>query len=1210
MSVVRLINRSILCGLFVVVLVVLGNASSAFALSPWWHVTSGARPASIQPGSGKNEVQEIAVSATGGEMFLAEPVAFKKEELVNAKGEEEFVILKFNADASEVQQGLEKFYGTGNVQVTGGPGDETGSKPYAITFTGKLADQELEPINSSVSEFTLTCEGSTGSGCTKTAPVTEKAKGRADGQIIVRAANLGDANVNGETTPVKIVDKLPAGLRATGIESMSGNTAGVEDGPVSCSVESLTCTFANVLPPFDDIEIAISVVAEGSVSGENEASVSGGEARGASVKRPVTVSTTPAGFGVENYELSPEEEGGAPDTQAGSHMFQLTTTLALNQTIEKSPVALAKDLHFKLPAGLVGNATAMPQCTLKQFVTPFNGEAGNGINYCPPQTAVGVALITVTFTGGTDLNTFTVPIFNIEPSVGEPAKFGFSLPRAPVILDTSVRTGSDYGVTVSVNNITQTAEFLENEVIFWGVPNDPRHDSQRGWGCLRVARKFNGYTCDHLEDNNPQPLLSLPTSCIGGPLQTSVEADSWEDTGSFKSFASEPMLSLDGCNRLPFAPTISVAPDGQAGSTPTGLTVGVHVPQDLSLNPTGLAEANVKDTTVTLPAGVALNPAAADGLLACSETQAALNTGGPASCPEASKVATVEINSPLIPEPLIGAVYLAAQNANPFGSLVALYIVAEDPTAGILVKLAGEVKPDPVTGQLVSTFKDTPQLPFEDLKLHFFGGSRAPLGTPASCGGYTTTASIAPWSGNAPAESSSEFQVLTGPNGIPCANPLPFNPSLTAGTTSIQAGGFSPFTMTMSRGDGSQNLQAIQLKMPPGLSGLLSSVKLCKEPLADQGLCGPESEIGETIVSVGLGGDPFSVKGGKVFITEGYEGAPYGLSIVNPAKAGPYDLEADTPCDCVVVRAKIEVDPITAALTITSDNTGPYKIPTILDGIPLQIQHVNVTISRPGFTFNPTNCDPMNITGSLSSTQGATSALSVPLQVTNCAVLGFKPAFSVSTSGKTSRAQGASLHVKLTYPKTPFGSQANIKSVKVDLPKQLPSRLSTLQKACPDYTFDQNPAACPGESRIGTAKATTPLLPVPLTGPVYFVSHAGLKFPELVIVLSGYGTTIDLHAETFISPAGVTSSTFRTVPDAPVGTFELTLPEGKFSALAAPGNLCKDTLKMPTAFTAQNGATIKQNTPIAITGCPKHKTTKKKSKSTNHKTRQTTKKKK
>ena len=406
-----------------------------------------------------------------------------------------------------------------------------------------------------------------------------------------------------------------------------------------------------------------------------------------------------------------------------------------------------------------------------------------------------------------------------------------------------------------------------------------------------------------------------------------------------------------------FEPSIDVAPDGQQASTPTGLTVGVHVPQEASLNPSGLAEAAVKDTTVTLPAGVGLNPAGADGLQACSTEQVALASAAPIACPEASKVGTVEINTPLLPEPLVGAAYLATQNANPFGSLVALYIVAEDPTAGVLVKLAGEVRPDPVTGQLVSTFKETPQLPFEDLKLHFFGGSRAPLGTPALCGGYTTTASIAPWSGNAPVNSSSEFDVTSGPNGSACESPLPFAPSLTAGTTSIQAGGFSPFTMTMSREDGNQNLQAIQLHMPPGLLGTLSSVKLCGEPQADAGTCGPESLIGETTVSVGVGGDPYSVNGGKVYITGPYQGAPYGLSIVNPAKAGPFDLGK------VVVRAKIEVDPITAALTITTDPSGPYTIPHILDGIPLQIQHVNVNINRANFTFNPTNCNKLAITG-------------------------------------------------------------------------------------------------------------------------------------------------------------------------------------------------------------------------------------------------------
>jgi hypothetical protein len=1019
------------------------------------------------------------------------------------------------------------------------------------------------------------------------------------GKLVVSASNLSDGEINGASSRVTLRDVLPAGMVAN---SASGN-AGVLGirGAVACSVVSASlveCTFEQSLPPYERLEVNIGVeVSAGARSGEvNTVSVSGGGASPAALQRPVVVSDSPTPFGVASLEETAFNENGLVDTQAGSHPYQFTTTLDFNRTGEAPyQPALPKDLRFDLPPGLIGNPMPLPQCSIAQF-----SKAVEFDNDCPADTAIGVASITIfePFLDGRAPLTITTPVFNLEPSTGEPARFGFRTLFANTILDTSVRTGGDYGVTVSVSNITELTSFLSSQLTFWGVPGAPIHDSSRGWQCLD-----KGFwdlpqlgECKAQGESNPPPFMSLPTSCTG-PLHATVQADSWASEGVF-TVPLAPVFepALDGCNRLPFESSITVAPDGQAGSSPSGLTVGIHVPQDSLLNTTGLAVSTVKDTTVTLPAGVALNPAAADGLEACSEAQIELESHSAPTCPEAAKVGTVEIRTPLLPNALTGEAYLAAQNANPFGSLVALYIVAEDPVSGTLIKVAGEVKPDPVTGQLVATFKNTPQLPFEDLNLHFFGGSRAPLGTPAACGGYTTHAAIAPWSGNAPAEPSSEFQIVSGPNGSPCASPLGFNPSLTAGTTNIQAGAFTPFTMTMSREDGQQNLQAISLHMPPGLSGLLSSVKLCGEPQADQGLCGPESEIGETIVSVGLGGNPFSVRGGKVYVTEGYGGAPYGLSIVNPAKAGPFDLEKNTPCDCVVVRAKIEVDPITAALTITSDNTGPYKIPTILDGIPLQIKHVNVTIDRPGFTFNPTNCNPMSITGSLSSTEGATSALSVPLQVTNCAVLGFKPGFKVSTSGKTSRANGASLHVKLVYPKAPFGSQANIRSVKVNLPKQLPSRLTTLQKACPDSTFNANPASCSPESRIGAAKATTPLLPVALTGPAYFVSHGGAKFPELVVVLSGYGTTIELHAETFISPAGITSSTFRTVPDAPVGAFELTLPQGKFSALAAPGNLCKSKLRMPTAFTAQNGATIKQSTPITVTGCPKQKVKKKKAK--------------
>jgi hypothetical protein len=1184
---VGIVKRGVLCvSVLVALLTVLAFAASpVFAGSPWWHLSSSSIPTNLRPGQAKGEVQELTVSATGGVFVVG-------------RGAEELRAVKFNATHGEFQAILEELYGAGNVEVPEGEGDATGSKPYKIIFRGGLTDQPVKPLLA-FSNYSVLA-GLALEGGREEAKLVEVVHGSFDGQIVLTAVNLGDGNVDPSAQPVTIADKLPAGMKAVKIEGAAGEVIGVSateiNNPLECSLASLSCTYTgvtplSVVPPYDQLRVHIAVVLTGAVSGAvNEGSVQGGGAVGATVKQPVAVSDSPVPFGVSVYEMKPENDGGGVDTQAGSHPFQLTTTLMLNQVPDvksrPSPVALAKDLHFKLPAGLIGNPSPFAQCKLVTFLTERYGILGGGSS-CPTPTVVGVAKVIVNIPGEPIVaaGAITVPLFNIEPSVGEPARFGFLIEDTPVLLDTSVRTGGDYGVTVNVSNIAQTVEFLGSEVTFWGVPGDSRHNESRNSDCLYEARGIatiegHAQICPPFEDNHPPPLLALPTSCTGA-LQTTIEADSWKQAGNFLAFPNTDQTpALDGCNRLPFNPSISVAPDGQAGSTPTGLTVGVHVPQDVSLNPEGLSEADVKDTTVALPAGVALNPSAADGLQACSEGQIALSVNAPALCPEAAKVATLEIKSPLLPNALVGEAYLAAQNANPFGSLVALYFVAQDPVSGVLVKLAGEVKPDPVTGQLVSTFKNTPQLPFEDLKLHFFGGDRAPLSTPGLCGAYTTTASIAPWSGNEPVGSSSTFNVISGPNGSPCSAPLPFNPSLTAGTTSIQAGGFSPFTMTMSRPDGSQNLQAIKLKMPPGLLGTLATVKLCKEEQANAGTCGPESLIGHTVVSVGVGGDPYSVRGGEVFITEGYGGAPYGLSIVNPAKAGPYDLGK------VIVRAKIEVDPTSAVLTVTTDTSGPFKIPTILDGIPLQIQHVNVTIDRPGFTFNPTNCSPLAITGSLESDQGVSKALSVPFQITNCAVLAFKPKLTAKTNGKTSRSRGASLSVKLTYPAGPY--DANIAKVKVDLPKQLPSRLTTLQQACPAKTFEVNPAACPAASIVGQAKASTPVLPVPLSGPAYFVSHGGEEFPELIIVLQGYGTTVHLVGSTFISKAGITSSTFKQVPDVPVGTFELTLPQGKYSALAANGNLCTTKkLAMPTSFIGQNGAVIKTSTPIVPTGCSK-----------------------
>ncbi len=1054
-----------------------------------------------------------------------------------------------------------------------------------------------------------------------------------EGEIMVIGENLGDTSTLPSST-VTLTDRLPVGVEA---RSVSGLNQGPGQNSAVCEIRpgetrEVACSVIGQVGAFADFVVRIKVaVSETAQPGLNTMSISGGGAASVVSSSPVGVGGEPA-FGVGQYAMLPENADGSIDTQAGSHPFQLTSTLALNQTADPGkPPAAVKDLRFELPPGLVGNPTPFPQCPVAKFTTQ-----ANAYNLCPDDTVVGVASVTIALhIGGSTVSTEPVPLFNLTPSTGEPARFGFYYKSDPVYLDTSVRTGSDYGVTVTVPNITELASTLSTRVTFWGVPGDPRHDPVRGWNCLNPQEAGGGFgaspPCTATEQESPPPLLAMPTACEGPP-QTSVEGDSWQDEGVFTAPLKYTFLdkfgnpvALDGCNQLPFDPSIKATPDGQAASTPTGLNVDVHVDQEAILNGTSLAESNVRNIEVVFPEGVILNPSAADGLQSCSEAQVGYLPGvshppselhftptvpggtsalvqeetaplepGVNACPNAAKIATVKIRSPLLPPGHLveGAMYLASpQNfhsfpaENPFESLVAMYIVAEDPVSGTVVKLPGSVALNQATGQITATFEDNPQLAFEDAEIHLFGGERAPLATPAHCGTYATQAVFTPWSGNPPVTSSSIFQINSGPNGAPCpGQSLPFTPSLASGATNINAGSFSPLTTTLSRPSGDQELQSVTLHYPPGLSGLLSGVTLCGEAQANAGTCPESSRIGETIVSVGEGGDPFSVTGGRVYITGPYQGAPFGLSIVNPAKAGPFDLQEGRP---VIVRAKIEVDPHTAALTVTTDPSGPHAIPTVIEGFALQIQHVNVLINRPGFTFNPTNCEKAEVTGVMNSAEGASSPVADPFQATNCAVLAFAPKFAVSTSGKTSRASGASLSVKLTYPSAPFGSQANIARVKVELPKQLPSRLTTLQKACTAVVFEANPAGCPPASIVGHAKAITPLIPVPLEGPAYFVSHGGEAFPSLIIVLQGYGVTIDLVGSTFINKAGITSSTFKTVPDAPVGTFELTLPQGQYSALAANGNLCKQKLAMPTEFLGQSGALIKTSTKIAVTGCPK-----------------------
>jgi len=1037
------------------------------------------------------------------------------------------------------------------------------------------------------------------------------------GELIVTVANLGDAAADGEADPIKIVDRPPPGLT---VKSISGTADEPGRGPLTCEKTTLTCTFSSPnLPAYDMFEVRIKVtVGENAEAGEmNEVSVSGGGAPPASIRRGLSIGAegVPVPFGLEDYELGFEEEGGTPDTQAGSHPFQQTVSLTLNQAsavtgekdlYEARPAALVKDVPVNLPAGFIGNPTEFPTCTLAKFLTLVSLEK----NACPTNTAVGVALVAYDEVGLEGLvSPKASPIFNLEPAFGEPARFGFTLPVTPILIETALREGQygekepDYGVTASSDNIAQTAAFLSSEITLWGVPGDARHDESRSFGCLETARgvAHPELPCVAPEGLHPSALLTLPTSCAA-PLQSTAEVDPWDDEGVFSTPLPSiaPLPTLDGCNRLSFSPRVEAEPTTDRASAPTGLNFNIDFDDEGLVSGEGLSQSRLKNTVVTLPEGLTINPSAGVGLAGCTPADYARETISSApgeGCPNSSKLGSAEVTSPLLTSAIHGSLFIAEPYENPFDSLVALYVVFKNPENGVLIKLAGKVVPNPVTGQLTTIFENTPQLPFAHFNFHFREGQQAPLISPPVCGTYTTQARLTPWS--EPTQASLEqstFSITEGYDGGPCPSGgvPPFKPGIESGTLNNNAGAFSSFYLHLTRTDAEQEISGFSTDLPSGLTGDLSGIPFCPE--ADIALarvktgaqeeaspsCPAASQVGHSLVGTGVGAVLAYVPG-KLYLAGPYHGDPLSLVSITSAVVGPFDLGT------VVLRFALGIDPHTAQVSV--DPVASEPIPTILDGIVTHVRDIRVYVDRQGFIVNPTSCNPLAISSTLNSNLGGSATVSSPFQASNCADLAFKPTLKVSTAGKTSRPKGASLTVKLTYPKAPLGTQANIRSVKVDLPKQLPSRLTTLQKACTSAQFNANPAGCPAGSRIGYAKATTPLIPVPLEGPAYFVSHGGEAFPNLIMVLQGYGITIDLVGDTFISKAGITSSTFKTVPDQPVESFELTLPQGANSALAANANLCKSSLSMPTAFLAQNGAEIHESIKIGVSGCSKAKKT-------------------
>jgi hypothetical protein len=895
-----------------------------------------------------------------------------------------------------------------------------------------------------------------------------------------------------------------------------------------------------------------------------------------------------AAFDLSTFTGLVADSSGGSVTQAGSHPYSASTDLTFPLLGPGQPDGSVKEVQVDLPPGFVGNPSATPiKCTSEQLSAGQRGE-------CPVSAQLGVAKITTAlpFQGPS-----VVAIYNLAPPPDAPALLGFRVFNQVAFIVPSVRTGGDYGITVRSPEIAQLIPLAGISVTLWGVPADPSHDADRGTpvdaglnpGGTLYCAETSDPACTNPAGYSPTAFLTLPTNCLAGAQPTVARAFSWQEptivhTKSFDTDTNGEPTAVFGCDRLPFAPTLSAEPTTSAPDAPTGLKTNLSIPQDSLESPGGLAQAHLKKAVVTLPAGVSVNPSSADGLSGCALAE--INLTGPSAaqaptCPDSSKVGTVEVDTPLVETPLHGNVYLAKQYENPFGSLLAIYIVASAP--GVTVKLPGRVDLDPVSGRITATFDNNPQLPFSNLDLEFTSGSRAPLVTPRQCGTYEVETDLYSWAQpTEPVHGTSGFNIAAAPGGAPCPSPGQFDPGFEAGTLTPIAGAYSPLVLNASRPDGSQSLTGLTVNLPPGLTGKLSGVPYCPQAALDAAAakagrseltspsCPEASQVGTVDVAAGAGPSPFHVPG-RAYLAGPYKGAPLSIAVITPAVAGPFDLGD------VVVRAALRVDPATAQITAVSD-----PIPTILQGIPLKVRSIALNANRPDFTLNPTSCNPFALSGTLFGTSTA-KPVSSRFQVGACKALDFKPKLSLKLSGPTARSKNPALQAVLTQP----AGQANIARVSVVLPRSAFIDNGHVSNPCTRVQFSAG--TCPKNSILGTARAFTPLLDKPLEGPVYFRSNGGERdLPDIVADLNGQiHVTVVGFIDSVHKKGSETSrvrNTFALVPDAPVSKFVLNLKGGKVGLIENSANLCRSDQHATIKIDAQNGKAY-DTQPLIGNGC-------------------------
>ena len=832
----------------------------------------------------------------------------------------------------------------------------------------------------------------------------------------------------------------------------------------------------------------------------------------------------PEQFAIESFTTATSHmrAGGHPDVST-SFAFHRGIILDALDRPEPVPYGRARRIEIDMPAGLVGDPTKLETCPLDVFYSVTAA--------CPVRSQVGVGALDV---GGFPVGAFTdVPVYNLEHGPDEPVLLGVK-PNPIIYAFIRVKVRPDGGLTAIVDELNLAHPLVKSELTLWGVPAD-----HHGGGGPRI------------------PFMTGPTQCDVIPT-TTMRAYSYEGKVAVARHSLDtPPVE---CDQVPFEPTMTATPTDRRAAGPTGLDVAIDLPQ---VQRNQRMPAHVRSVRIVLPEGMKVSPSSANGLQSCSPAQFGYRTDSTVTCPDASKIGVVSIRTPLLDEPMRGAVYLARQNDNPFGSLLALYIHVQG--TGQQIKLAGRVDPDPITGRLTTTFDDNPQLPFERLDLRLKSGPRAPLTNPQTCGTYHSETTITSWAGHSV---SARTPMTIDEDCLPVG----FDPSFEAGSVNPVGGASSSFSVTFGRGDHDQELGAIAVDMPEGLTGKVADAVLCADAQANAGACGEGSLIGSVTSAAGPGSQPYWLPG-RVYLTEGYKGGQFGLSIVVPAVAGPFDLGN------VVVRAAIFVDRNTAKLRVVSD-----PMPRILQGIVLQVRTVNVAIDKPGFMINPTSCNPKQVRGHITSQQGSGVDRSARFQVGGCAALRVRPriVLTVGARGKTGRDRRTPLTARLTFPR----GQGNARRVDVILPKTLNGRLDVIQrdKACTIEQFQAD--RCPNP--IGEGVATTPLLRDPLRGPAYFVYNPARRLPDIVVRLRGQ-VNIDLVGKVTIPRDLTLRTSFDTVPDVPVTMFRLRLTgDQRQGPVGVVTNLCTKagrSGRARIALVGHNGRRVDVRQKLRINGC-------------------------